>query len=174
MQSNFDVHEWNIQQIREANGFRGDFAAGKAIEFLRTKIYPKLSDADMDDFVVAMCKHFDCEPPAYRLNEEDYYTKFKGEETKLQKAFDQYSSKYNLQVSYFIAHSDGDKAMIKVVARNKEEIPEADWTKITNFVESQIKNLGFDDIKRTENSNYYEEEDEKTIYPTLQYTVKLK
>ena len=75
MQSNFDVHEWNIQQIREANGFRGDFAAGKAIEFLRTKIYPKLSDADMDDFVVAMCKHFDCEPPSYRLNESEDYLK---------------------------------------------------------------------------------------------------
>lgn len=75
MQSNFDVHEWNIQQIREANGFRGDFAAGKAIEFLRTKIYPKLSDADMDEFVVAMCKHFDCEPPSYRLNESEDYLK---------------------------------------------------------------------------------------------------
>ena len=75
MKSNFDVHEWNIQQIREANGFRGDFAAGKAIEFLRTKIYPKLSDADMDEFVVAMCKHFDCEPPSYRLNESEDYLK---------------------------------------------------------------------------------------------------
>lgn len=75
MQSNFDVHEWNIQQIREANGFRGDFAAGKAIEFLRTKIYPKLSDTDMDEFVVAMCKHFDCEPPSYRLNESEDYLK---------------------------------------------------------------------------------------------------
>ena len=75
MQSNFDVHEWNIQQIREANGFRGDFAATKTIEFLRTKIYPKLSDADMDDFVVAMCEHFDCKPPAYRLNESEDYLK---------------------------------------------------------------------------------------------------
>jgi len=71
MRHDFDVHEWNIQQIREANGVSGDEAATKTIEFLRTKIYPKLSDTDMDEFVVAMCKHFDCEPPSYRLNESE-------------------------------------------------------------------------------------------------------
>lgn len=152
---------------------KGIAAADATIKYLREKVYPKLSDADMDVFVVEMCKHFDCTPPAYRLNEEDYYTKFKDEEAKLQNAFDQYSSKYNLQVSHFIAHSNGDKAMIKVIARNEDQIPEADWAKITNFVESQIKNLGFAGIKRTESSNYYEEEDDRTIYPTLKYTVNI-
>ena len=70
MKDNFDVHEWNIRNIREANGLEGYEASKKVIEFLRSKIYPKLSDDEMDKFVVEMCGHFDCEPPAYRLNEE--------------------------------------------------------------------------------------------------------
>ena len=152
---------------------KGLEAATTVIKYLREKVYPNLSDDDMDKFVVEMCNHLDCTPPSYRLNEEDYYTKFKEEEAKLQNAFDQYSTKYNLQVSHFIAHSNGDKAMIKVIARNQDQIPEADWAKITNFVESQIKNLGFAGIKRTSNSNYYEEEDDRTIYPTLKYTVNI-
>lgn len=76
MRDNFDVHEWNIQQVREANGLEGFEAFKKTLEFLRSKIYPKLSDDEMDKFVVEMCKHLDCEPPAYRLNEnKDYLEK---------------------------------------------------------------------------------------------------
>ena len=33
MQSNLDVHEWNIQQIRESKGLEGYEASNKVIEF---------------------------------------------------------------------------------------------------------------------------------------------
>ena len=76
MRDNFDVHEWNINKIREEKNISGDEAVTKTIEFLRKSIYPKLTDDEMDKFVVGMCEFMDCTPPSYRLNEsEDYLEK---------------------------------------------------------------------------------------------------
>ncbi len=69
MRDNFDVHEWNINKIREEKNISGDEAVTKTIEFLRKSIYPKLTDDEMDKFVVGICEFMDCIPPAYRLNE---------------------------------------------------------------------------------------------------------
>lgn len=71
MRDNFDVHEWNIQKIREEKNISGDEAVTKTIEFLRKSIYPKLTDDEMDKFVVGICEFMDCTPPAYRLNEDE-------------------------------------------------------------------------------------------------------
>ena len=70
MRDNFNVHEWNIQRIREEKNISGDEAVTKTIEFLRKSIYPKLTDDEMDKFVVGICEFMDCTPPSYRLNEE--------------------------------------------------------------------------------------------------------
>jgi len=69
MRDNFNVHEWNIQKIREEKNISGDEAVTKTIEFLRKSIYPKLTDEEMDKFVVGICEFMDCTPPSYRLNE---------------------------------------------------------------------------------------------------------
>ncbi len=74
MRDNFDVHEWNIRNIREAKNISGDEAVTKTIEFLRKSIYPKLTDDEMDKFVVGICEFMDCTPPSYRLNEDKSIT----------------------------------------------------------------------------------------------------
>jgi hypothetical protein len=74
MRDNFDVHEWNIRKIREAKNISGDEAVTKTIEFLRKSIYPKLTDDEMDKFVVGICEFMDCTPPSYRLNEDKSIT----------------------------------------------------------------------------------------------------
>ena len=71
MRDNFNVHEWNIQRIREEKNISGDEAVTKTIEFLRKSIYPKLTDDEMDKFVVGICEFMDCTPPSYRLNEDE-------------------------------------------------------------------------------------------------------
>ena len=70
MRDNFNVHEWNINKIREEKNISGDEAVTKTIEFLRKSIYPKLTDDEMDKFVVGICEFMDCTPPSYRLNEK--------------------------------------------------------------------------------------------------------
>ena len=74
MRDNFDVHEWNIRNIREAKNISGDEAVTKTIEFLRKSIYPKLTNDEMDKFVVGICEFMDCTPPSYRLNEDKSIT----------------------------------------------------------------------------------------------------
>lgn len=78
MRDNFDVYEWNIQKIREEKNISGDEAVTKTIEFLRKSIYPKLTDDEMDKFVVGICEFMDCTPPAYRLSENLTYKEPKG------------------------------------------------------------------------------------------------
>ena len=74
MKDNFDVHEWNVRQLDE--DLSGQDAVTQTISYLRSKIYPNLSDSEMDKFVVGICEFMDCTPPSYRLNEsEDYLEK---------------------------------------------------------------------------------------------------
>jgi len=69
MKDNFDVHEWNVRQLDE--GLSGQDAVTQTIAYLRSKIYPNLTDSEMDPFVVGMCEFLDCTPPSYRLNEDE-------------------------------------------------------------------------------------------------------
>lgn len=74
MKDNFDVHEWNVRQLDE--DLSGQDAVTQTIAYLRNKIYPNLTDSEMDSFVVGICDFLDCTPPSYRLNEsEDYLEK---------------------------------------------------------------------------------------------------
>ena len=73
MKDNFDIHEYK-NQLRsklieeELTGFD---AFKKVVQFMRERIYPKLSEKEMDAFVVEIVRHFDAEPPSYRLSEKE-------------------------------------------------------------------------------------------------------
>ena len=73
MQDDFDLHEWKdtIRTKIQEQSLTGRQASTRVIEFLRSNIYPKLSDQEMDTFVVDICEHLDVEPPAYRLGEDE-------------------------------------------------------------------------------------------------------
>lgn len=68
MKSDFNVLEWK-DTLREQS-LNGLDASTKVIEFLRSKIYPKLSDDEMDKFVIAIADHLSLDVPSYRLDEE--------------------------------------------------------------------------------------------------------
>ena len=72
MQDNFDLYEYK-NTLREQS-LSGVDASTKVLEFLRSKIYPKLNDDEMDTFVVEMANHFDMTPPSYRLKEDSQQT----------------------------------------------------------------------------------------------------
>ena len=68
MKSDFNVLEWK-DTLREQS-LNGLDASTKVIEFLRSKIYPKLSDDEMDKFIIAIADHLSLDVPSYRLDEE--------------------------------------------------------------------------------------------------------
>ena len=68
MRDDFDIYEYK-DQLREQS-LSGLDATTKVIEFLRSKIYPKLSDDEMDKFIIAIADHLSLDVPSYRLDEE--------------------------------------------------------------------------------------------------------
>ena len=73
MKDNFDIHEYK-NQLRSKlieEDLTGFDAFKKVVQYMREKIYPKLSDDEMDKFVVEIVRHFDAEPPSYRLSEKE-------------------------------------------------------------------------------------------------------
>ena len=68
MQDKFDLYEWK-DTLREQS-LSGLDATTKVIEYLRSKIYPKLSDGEMDKFIIAIADHLSLDVPSYRLDEE--------------------------------------------------------------------------------------------------------
>ena len=72
MRDDFDLHEWK-NTLRERK-LDGASASTKVIEFLRSKIYPKLSDDEMDKFIIAIADHLSLDVPSYRLDEQTVQT----------------------------------------------------------------------------------------------------
>lgn len=68
MRDDFDIYEYK-DQLREQS-LSGLDATTKVIEYLRSKIYPKLSDGEMDKFIIAIADHLSLDVPSYRLDEE--------------------------------------------------------------------------------------------------------
>jgi len=68
MRDDFDIYEYK-DQLREQS-LNGLDATTKVIEFLRSKIYPKLSDDEMDKFIIALADHLSLDVPSYRLDEQ--------------------------------------------------------------------------------------------------------
>lgn len=72
MQNNFDVHKWKLDTLLNESGAD---AAQIVIDKIRS-LSKKLSDEDMDKFIIDIASFIDCKPPSYRLNEsEDYLEK---------------------------------------------------------------------------------------------------
>jgi len=72
MQDDFDLYEWK-DTLREQS-LSGLDATTKVIEYLRSKIYPKLSDDEMDKFIIALADHLSLDVPSYRLDEQTVQT----------------------------------------------------------------------------------------------------
>ena len=72
MRDDFDIYEYK-DQLREQS-LSGLDASTKVIEFLRSKIYPKLSDDEMDKFIIAIVDHLSLDVPSYRLDEQTVQT----------------------------------------------------------------------------------------------------
>ena len=68
MRDDFDIYEYK-NQLREQS-LSGLDATTKVIEYLRSKIYPKLSDDEMDKFIIALADHLSLDVPSYRLDEQ--------------------------------------------------------------------------------------------------------
>ena len=74
MQNNFDVHKWKLDTLLQESR-TGAEAAQSVIDKIRS-ISRKLSDEDMDKFIIDIASFIDCTPPSYRLNEsEDFLSK---------------------------------------------------------------------------------------------------
>jgi hypothetical protein len=72
MKDDFDLYEWK-DTLREQS-LSGLDATTKVIEYLRSKIYPKLSDDEMDKFIIALADHLSLDVPSYRLDEQTEQT----------------------------------------------------------------------------------------------------
>ena len=72
MRDDFDIYEYK-DQLREQS-LSGLDATTKVIEYLRSKIYPKLSDDEMDTFIIAIADHLSLDVPSYRLDEQTVQT----------------------------------------------------------------------------------------------------
>lgn len=84
MQDNFDVHGWKLDTLLEESRTGAD-AAQLVIDKIRS-LSKKLSDDEMDKFIVDIASFIDCTPPSYRLNESEDY---------LEKLADNLSKKYS-------------------------------------------------------------------------------
>lgn len=78
MQDNFDVHGWKLDKLLEESRTGAD-AAQLVIDKIRS-ISKKLSDDEMDKFIVDIASFIDCTPPSYRLNEsKDFLSKLESD-----------------------------------------------------------------------------------------------
>jgi len=96
--------------------------------------------------------------------EDNYWTRFKPEAEKLQQDLNDYSKKYKFFVD-IIAHSNGDKAMGKVTVKTQAALEPTEWQSLKNYLSA----YGFEGYKMTQQSNFYDEEEDKIIYPSIKF-----
>lgn len=146
---------------------RGTSEARKIVEFLRDKVYKRLSDDDMDDFVVYLAQHLDLEVPKYRLKENDFggYTKFKPHSEKLEAELKDTYNRDDITVTMGQYH-ERDRGFGKVTIRT-EELSDAEYKNMKNTLTAQ----GFE---ITGGMNFYDEEDDKINYPTIKFEFDIK
>ena len=73
MKDDFDLHEWKdtIRTKIQEQSLTGRQASTRVIEFLRSNIYPKLNDEELNTFTIDIADHLDLTVPAYRLGEDE-------------------------------------------------------------------------------------------------------
>jgi len=93
--------------------------------------------------------------------EVDYWGKFKTEAQDLENEMKDTYNRDDISVS-IIQHSNGDKAIGKVTIVAREEVKPSEYQNMKTFLETK----GFE---VTGGANWYEEEDDRYIYPTIKF-----
>ena len=73
MEDGFNIYEWKdtIRTKIQEQSLTGRQASTRVIEFLRSNIYPKLNDEELNTFTIDIADHLDLTVPAYRLPESE-------------------------------------------------------------------------------------------------------
>ena len=93
--------------------------------------------------------------------EADYWSKFKTEAQELENEMKDTYNRDDISVS-IIQHSNGDKAIGKITIVAREEVKPSEYQNMKTFLETK----GFE---VTGGANWYEEEDDRYIYPTIKF-----
>jgi hypothetical protein len=93
--------------------------------------------------------------------EVDYWGKFKTEAQDLENEMKDTYNRDDISVS-IIQHSNGDKAIGKITIVAREEVKPSEYQNMKTFLETK----GFE---VTGGANWYEEEDDRYIYPTIKF-----
>ena len=93
--------------------------------------------------------------------EDDYWGKFKTEAQDLQSEMRDTYNRDDIYVT-IIQHSNEDKALGKVRIVTREDIRPSEYQNMKNFLEAK----GFE---VTGGANYFEEEDDRYIYPDIKF-----
>lgn len=93
--------------------------------------------------------------------EADYWSKFKTEAQELENEMKDTYNRDDIRVS-ITQHSNGEKAIGKVTIVAREELKPSEYLNMKNFLEVK----GFE---VTGGANYYDEEEDKIIYPTIKF-----
>ena len=147
----------------------GTAAARKIVDHLRTKVYRKLSDDDMDDFVVYLAQHLDLEVPKYRLKENDSggYTKFKTQSDELQAELRDTYNRDDIHVRIGQYHGR-DRGFGKVQIMADEELPDALYKNMKNFLSAKGYEI-------TGGSNFADiDPGERSYYPDIKFEFDIK
>ena len=94
--------------------------------------------------------------------EDDYYGKFKSEAQDLENEMKDTYNRDDIRVT-IIQHSNGDKALGKVTIVAREDIKPSEYQNMKNFLSAK----GFE---VTGGANWFEEEDDRYVYPTIKFT----
>ena len=97
--------------------------------------------------------------------EDDFYGKFKTEAQELENEMKDTYNRDDIRVS-IIQHSNGDKALGKVTIISSEDIRPSEYQNMKNFLTAK----GFE---VTGGANYFEEEDDRYIYPDIKFEFKI-
>lgn len=97
--------------------------------------------------------------------EDDYYSKFKTEAQELENEMKDTYNRSDIRVN-IIAHSNGDKALGKVTIVAKEDVRPSEYQNMKNFLMAK----GFE---VTGGANYFDEEDDRYVYPTIKFEFKI-
>ena len=93
--------------------------------------------------------------------EDDYWSKFKTEAQELENEMKDTYNRDDIRVSV-IQHSNGDKAIGKITIVAREDVKPSEYQNMKTFLETK----GFE---VTGGANWYEEEDDRYVYPTIKF-----
>ena len=93
--------------------------------------------------------------------EDDYYGKFKSEAQDLENEMKDTYNRDDINVS-IIQHSNGDKAMGKVLMRTSEDIRPSEYQNMKNFLQAK----GFE---ITGGANFADQDDDRYYYPDIKF-----